>query len=215
MYSMCIKSKISQPQSLWFLSLRLVPFLQLRVEYLGFQSHYGHWCICNICLCFTLCRKGHARGRSSHPIKGRPTECLLTDLRPKKLEALIRMKLTKHLRWIVLRKQLITVKMWYFPSVASVLRARYRKVSNVRVWILPHDKVSVRVKMKLYSVLSEVTRQLCQQTATGNMLQTDNQKLHVLGQPPYKPLLFVGKWCLMQYTLLQSERLPIRTFRNW
>jgi hypothetical protein len=75
-------------------------------------------------------------------------------------------------------------KMLYFPSVSPVLAARYHKVNNVRVWILPHDKVSVRVKMQLYPVLSEVTRQLCPQSATENMLQTDNQKLHVLGQPP-------------------------------
>jgi hypothetical protein len=92
--------------------------------------------------------------------------------------------LTQHLTSIRLRKQLIAAKYVYFPSISPVLAARYYKVNNVRVWILPHDKVSARVKMQLYPVLSEVTRQLCSQSATGNMLHTDKQKLHVLGQPP-------------------------------
>jgi hypothetical protein len=96
----------------------------------------------------------------------------------------MRTDLTQRLRRIRLRKQLIAVKYVTFSFNCPCPRARYRKVNNVRVWILPHDKVSVRVKMQLYPVLSEVTRQLCSQSATENMLRTDNQKLHVLGQPP-------------------------------
>jgi len=66
--------------------------------------------------------------------------------------------------------------MLYFPSIAPVLEhAITRRTRNVRVWIPPHDKVSVRVKMQLYPVLSEVTRQLCSQSATENMLHGENQ----------------------------------------
>ena len=47
--------------------------------------------------------------------------------------------------------------MLHFASVSSVLAARYRKVKNVRVWMLAHDKVSVRVKMFLLSLVRSHT----------------------------------------------------------